>query len=217
MSRVKLRVWGDRACFTRPEMKVERVSYDVMTPSAARGILEAIYWKPEIQWVVENIQVINPIKFSSILRNEISSKISLSENRIRKMLEEDTVDEFYLDTTQDRQQRNMMYLRDVDYVISARIKIVGGEDNMGKHLDIFNRRVKRGQTFHHPYFGVREFPVNFSNETTEFDVHESLQGEKDMGWMLYDFDYSTDEPVFFRANMLDGNIDLKNEGLNGVK
>ena len=143
---IKLRVWGDYACFTRPEMKVERVSYDVMTPSAARGILEAIHWKPAISWIVDRIHVLRPIVFDNVRRNEISSKIPkpnpATAMRDRKPLY------FLVDDGSNRQQRAATLLRNVDYVIEAHFELTdraGAEDNAGKHLDIFRRRARAGQ------------------------------------------------------------------------
>ena len=142
---VRLHVWGAHACFTRPEMKVERVSYDVMTPSAARGILEAIHWKPAIRWVIDRIHVLKPIRFQSIRRNEVGHKVSaaLAERAMRAG--RSTGLQLLVD--EDRQQRAATVLRDVAYVIEAHFELTakaGPEDNPGKHLDIFNRRAARG-------------------------------------------------------------------------
>ncbi len=189
---VRLRVWGERACFTRPEMKVERVSYDVMTPSAARGILEAIHWKPAILWVIDKIQVLKPIRFESIRRNEVASRASHKKMRI-----------FVED---ERQQRAATILKNVEYIISAHFELTdkaGKEDKEKKHLDIFNRRARKGQCFHTPYFGVREFPVDFClpDEDKKFASHEEVKN-KDLGWMLHDLDFQNDmEAKFFRAKI----------------
>ena len=225
---IKLKVWGDFACFTRPEMKVERVSYDVMTPSGARGILEAIYWKPQIRWVIDRIHVLKPIQFTSIRRNEVSAKASAATaNSAMKPGKGDigTIIE------EDRQQRAALVLRDVAYVIEAHFDILdwrfekdGPElprnDNAGKHLDMFTRRARSGQYFHHPYFGCREFPVNF--ELLEGTLPESTlpvgQRDKDFGFMLHDLEFDQDQktkavksttPRFFRAKMEDGIIDVQ--------
>jgi CRISPR-associated protein Cas5d len=203
---VKLKVWGDYACFTRPEMKVERVSYDVMTPSAARGILEAVYWKPAIRWLVEKIRVLNPIRFENIRRNELSGKIMVSNVRAAMRGGNVALETIIED---QRQQRASMVLRDVAYVIEACFEFTGTEDrNEGKHLDIFNRRVRDGECFHRPYLGCREFPAHFSlPEDCLPPPHESLRGEKDLGFMLLDLDFKTDmAPRFFRARMDDGVI-----------
>ncbi len=205
---IRLRVWGDYACFTRPEMKAERVSYDVMTPSAARGILEAIHWKPAIRWVVDRIHVLNPIQFENIRRNEVESKASKRKQAIF--------------AAEERQQRASLVLKNVQYIIEAHFDMTeksGEEDSEEKHYNIFLRRARQGQCFHRPYFGTREFPVNF--ELVEDDVKikdfESVhQGEKDLGYMLWDQTFhinekgETDEviPYFFRATMINGTIEI---------
>lgn len=203
---VKLKVWGDYACFTRPEMKAERVSYDVITPSAARGILEAIYWKPAIRWVIDRVHVLNPIRFDNIRRNELSDKISVAT--IRKAMKDGAspVETFIEDK---RQQRASLILKDVCYVIEAHFEFAGDEDNnTAKHHDIFTRRAEKGQCFHRPYFGCREFPVRF--ELLDGTVPKSeLNGETDLGWMLHDIDFANDmEARFFRAKMINGVIDV---------
>lgn len=202
---IKLRVWGDYALFTRPEMKVERVSYDVMTPSAARGILEAIYWKPAIRWVIDRIHVLQPVRFENIRRNELANRVSVN----KRDMEEDKPVCRYIE--EDRQQRASMVLRDVEYVIEAHFELSGSEDvDSGKHLAIFERRVKKGQCFHRPYFGCREFPVNF--EWCDDSPHPSFSGEQDLGFMLHDLDFANDmTPHFFRAVMQDGVIDCCQE------
>lgn len=211
---IKLLIWGDRACFTRPEMKAERVSYDVITPSAVRGILEAIHWKPAIRWVVDSIQVLNPIRFESIRRNEISDKIS-ARNITSAMNRKSTEDlRFLVDDGDNRQQRATTLLRDVAYVITAHFELTdkaGADDNAGKHLDIFNRRAKRGQYFHMPCMGNREFPAYFElvENGQELKSAPELQGEKDLGWMLHDIDFANDNtPLFYRAIMRDGLIEV---------
>ena len=202
---VKLKVWGDNACFTRPEMKVERVSYDVMTPSAARGILEAIYWKPAIRWVVDAIHALNPVRFENIRRNEVKSKVSARTAGTAAKRGKGSLGIFIED---DRQQRAAMVLRDVSYVIEAHFELTGAERerNPAKHLDQFNRRARRGQCFHRPYLGCREFPAAF--ELLEDSIPASTHhGDKDLGWMLHDIDFGADmEARFFRAAMKDGVI-----------
>lgn len=204
---IRLKVWGDYACFTRPEMKVERVSYDVLTPSAARGILEAIYWKPSIRWVIDKIHVLNPIKFDNIRRNELARKIPIGN--IKKAMKDDNYS-LKIFVEDDRQQRAAMVLRDVAYIIEAHFKIIDNEDNNPpKHKETFERRAKKGQCFHMPYFGCREFPVNF--ELLEGEIpNSSLQGKVvDLGWMLHDIDFKNNmEAKFFRAQMIDGVIDI---------
>jgi CRISPR-associated protein Cas5d len=224
---IKLKVWGDYACFTRPEMKVERVSYDVMTPSGARGILEAIYWKPQIRWVIDRIHVLKPVQFTSIRRNEVASKASAAT---AKSAMKSGKGNLGILIEEDRQQRAAMVLRDVAYVIEAHFEILdprfekGGpelpmNDNAGKHLDMFNRRARGGQYFHHPYFGCREFPVNF--ELVEGPLPETelpaTERDKDFGFMLHDLVFEQDPktkavknttPKFFRAVMKDGVIEV---------
>lgn len=202
---VKLRVWGDYALFTRPEMKVERVSYDVMTPSAARGILEAIYWKPQIRWVIDRIHVLKPIRFENIRRNEMANRVSVNR---RDMEVGNPVCRYIED---DRQQRASLVLRDVDYVIEAHFGFSSDENsNEGKHLDMFKRRAEKGQCFHRPYFGCREFPVCF--EWCDTIPESSLAGERDLGFMLHDIDFDNDmTPRFFRAVMKEGVIDCLQE------
>jgi CRISPR-associated protein Cas5d len=204
---VRLHCWGEWACFTRPEMKVERVSYDVITPSAARGILEAIYWKPEIRWVIDRITVLNPIRFSSVRRNEVSEKIS--EATAAKVMKEGSGD-LSLQITEFRQQRAALLLRDVDYIIEAHFTIQSGPENAAKHLDQFNRRARTGACFTRPYLGCREFAAHFALlEDTQGapSVDSSLSGERDLGWMLHDINFGGNkEARFFRAVMVDGVI-----------
>jgi CRISPR-associated protein Cas5d len=186
-------------------MKVERVSYDVMTPSAARGILEAIYWKPAIRWVIDRIHVLKPVRFENIRRNEVANRVSINK---KDMEENRPVCRFIED---DRQQRASMVLRDVAYVIEAHFEFCSGEDrNEGKHLDIFKRRAIKGQCFHRPYFGCREFPVNF--EWCDDIPESSLSGEQDLGFMLHDIDFKNHmTPLFFRAVMKSGVIECRQE------
>lgn len=202
---IKLRVKGDYALFTRPEMKVERVSYDVMTPSAARGILEAIYWKPAVRWVVDRIHVLQPIRFENIRRNEMANRVSVN----RKDMENGNLVCRYIE--EDRQQRATMVLRHVEYVIEAHFELTGKDDaDPGKHLAMFERRAKRGQCFHRPYFGCREFPVDF--EWCEELPVSHFSGEQDFGYMLHDIDFADNmTPHFFRAVMKDGVIDCRKE------
>lgn len=203
---VKLKVWGEYACFTRPEMKVERVSYDVMTPSAARGILEAIYWKPSITWIIDRIHVLNPMRFDNIRRNELARKLAVGTVKKAMNDSRSPVETFIED---DRQQRAAMVLRDVCYVIEAHFDFNGDEDNLpAKHKDIFERRARKGKCFHQPYFGCREFPASFV--LIEGDVPNSkLSGNQDLGWMLHDIDFENNmEAKFFRAGMRAGVIDV---------
>jgi CRISPR-associated protein Cas5d len=203
---IKLKVWGDYACFTRPEMKVERVSYDVITPSAARGILEAIYWKPAIVWVIDRIHVLNPIRFDNIRRNELASKLPLGTVKLAMKNGHSPVEVFIED---DRQQRAALVLRDVAYVIEAHFEFNGNEDNnAAKHKEMFERRAAKGKCFHHPYLGCREFPAFFELIVEEIP-RSVLTDERDLGWMLHDIDFGNNmEAKFFRAVMLDGVIDV---------
>ena len=209
---VKVRVWGDYALFSRPEMKVERCSYDVITPSAARGILEAVYWHPGLRWIIDKIYVCRPIAFTNIRRNEIKNKISCG-NILNVMNGGEK--ELYLATQDEIVQRASLLLKDVEYVIEAHFEMTekaNETDNPGKFKDIVMRRLKKGECFHNPYFGTREFPVKF--ELYEGDqvmtAYENVE-EKDLGFMLYDMDYRENgeiEPMFFRAVMRYGVIDV---------
>lgn len=203
---VKLLVSGDFACFTRPEMKVERVSYDVMTPSAARGILEAIHWKPAIRWIVSAIHVLKPIRFQSIRRNEVGHKAPVAA--IRKAMNAGSIGDLALLVDEDRQQRAATVLRDVEYVIEAYFEFTGKagpEDNAGKHLDTFNRRARKGQCFHQPCLGTREFPAHFSLIERETSAPAAIDETRDLGFMLYDIDHAGDRAsLFFRARLENG-------------
>lgn len=202
---IKLHCWGELACFTRPEMKVERVSYDVITPSAARGIIEAIYWKPEIRWVIDRLRVLKPIRFTSMRRNEVGSKIPATAAATAMQAGTGALG---LYVEEARQQRAALLLRDVAYVIEAHFEIVGGEPNEAKHLDAFNRRARHGQCFTRPYLGCREFAADFAlieNDAAIPPSHSSLAGTRDLGWMLHDIAFSNDrQPRFFQAVMTDG-------------
>lgn len=208
---IRLEVWGDYALFTRPEMKVERVSYDVMTPSAARGLMEAVYWHPGMRWSVDRIHVCSPIRFTNLRRNEV--KATVSARSARTVMERGTGD-LYLCTPENIQQRASMLLRDVHYVIEAHFDMTDRAapgDNPGKFQDVIKRRVRKGQFYHQPYFGCREFPVNFKLCEQIPDCPESLKGERDLGWMLWDMDYTDPEntqPMFFRAVLRDGVLDV---------
>lgn len=206
---IKVHAWGEWACFTRPEMKVERVSYDVMTPSAARGILEAIYWKPEIRWVIHRITVLNPIRFASIRRNEVGEKIAL-KTAAGVMKSGDGNLGIEITDTDVRKQRASLLLRRVAYLLDAHLEIVSGPQNAAKHLDQFKRRARRGACFTRPYLGCREFAADFAlieDGDTLPEPDESLLGERDLGWMLHDIDFGgAKEARFFRAQMRDGII-----------
>ncbi|MBI5635154.1 MAG: type I-C CRISPR-associated protein Cas5 [Nitrospirae bacterium] len=194
---MRLKVWGDNACFTRPEMKVERVSYDVMTPSAARGVLEAIHWKPAIRWQVMQIDVLKPIKWESVRRNEVGIAMSPRSQGI------------YVDDPKIRQQRAGLFLRDVTYTIHACFELTdkaGIEDTMIKHQEMFLRRAEKGQCFHRPYLGCREFAASFELIPHDQTVPEPIADSRDLGWMLYDMDFGGGEtkPRFFRGELKKG-------------
>lgn len=210
---VRVLVWGERACFTRPEMKVERVSYDVITPSAARGILEAIHWKPAIRWHIDRIHVLKPIRFESIRRNEVGGKLSAAS--VAKAMKAGSTAGLATYVDEDRQQRAATVLRDVRYLIEAHFELTeraGPDDSVGKHLDIFNRRARKGQCFHMPCLGVREFPASFELVEGDMPLPEpdpGVEADKDLGWMLHDIDFADGmTPHFFRAHMQGGVIDV---------
>lgn len=207
-----LKICGKNACFTRPEMKVERFSYDVMTPSAARGVLEAILWKPAISWQIERIDVLKPILWESVRRNEVGSRMSPHSEGI--FIEE------------QRQQRAGLFLRDVAYTIHAHFIMTdraGVEDNITKFQEMFVRRVQKGQCFNQPFLGCREFSSHFELVPDEASLPKTIQDTRDLGWMLYDMchDSSADNgrhvhtctdgchPSFFRAQLAGGIMDLK--------
>ena len=217
---IKVEVWGDYACFTRPEMKTERVSYDVMTPSAARGILESVFWHPGLKYVIDRIHVYSPIRFTNIRRNEVKEKISANE--VKKLMETGKGKEF-LAAPECIQQRAAMVLRDVHYVIEAHFDMTeraAPSDNPGKFQDILKRRLERGQCYSMPYLGTREFPAHFRRCEVIPPCPEELRGERDLGWMLLDMDYSDPEnivPRFFRATLKDGVMDVPAWESEGVK
>jgi len=218
---VRLHVWGEYACFTRPEMKVERVSYDAMTPSAARGILEAIHWKPAICWVIDRIHVLKPIRFENLRRNELGSKIPA--NNVRKAMRGETTEGLRILIEEDRQQRAATVLRDVGYVIEAHFFLTAAarvDDTEAKHLAIFKRRAANGQCFQRPYLGTREFAADF--ELVEAAMPKSCLPcelrNRDLGWMLHDIDYAQGmAPRFFRAEMRDGAIEVPRIDATEVK
>lgn len=187
---IYLRAWGDLACFTRPEMKVERVSYPVITPSAARGLLEAILYKPQFRWRIHRIAVRRPVRFLAFRRNEVKSKAA-SRNPQPILAE------------YDRTQRNTLALRDVDYVIEASIALTSlanqprrnlpgedeppGDDNLGKYYGMARRRIENGQCFSQPCFGCREFPAHFEPaDASAMQVPAGLNADAYLGLMLYD-------------------------------
>ena len=207
-------VKGDRACFTRPEMHTERVSYDVITPSAARGVLEAVYWKPAIRWVIDEITVINPVKFDSIRRNEVKHKAV--ESKLKSAMKNGSSLP-YLNTEEDRAQRNTLYLKNVAYVVAAHFELTdnaGESDTPEKHYNIALRRLRKGQHFNQPYLGCREFPAEISLIEDGDKIPDSFYKDidsRDLGYMLYDLDFSNPNdpiPLFYRPIMENGFIDV---------
>lgn len=215
-----LEVWGPRACFTRPEFKVERVSYEVITPSAARAIFECIFWKPAIQWKVTKIEVINPIKWTTIKRNEIKTNADTIN-----------VEHILIDNGENRDQRNTLHLKDVRYRLYAKFlfipqwerkasknpnidreeqDLLRKDENPGKYMAIFERRARKGQCFTTPYFGCREFVAYWKYiENPEIDTIERNGGDKDFGFIFYDWTYESpnkNDAQFFHAIMEDGVI-----------
>ncbi len=217
----RVRIRGDYACFTRPEMKVERVSYDVITPSAARGILEAVLWKPAIRWRVTRIDVLNPVRWTSVRRNEVSEVASIANAKKAMKSGTGALGVFIEDI---RQQRAGLFLRDVDYIVHADFSLTdaaGEEDGIVKFEQMFRRRVEKGQCFHRPYLGCREFPAEVSFPAPEDgDLRPLPELTRDLGWMLLDLDYRGDaaQPRFFEARLKDGVLhvpDLEAEEVRG--
>lgn len=208
---ISLEVKGDWALFSRPEMKVERVSYDVMTPSAARGLIESLFWHPGMVWRIDRIHVCAPIRFTNLRRNEV--KATISARSVRTVMERGT-GPLYLCTSDNIQQRAAMLLQDVHYVIEAHFDMTdkaAPSDNPGKFQDIIKRRIKKGQCYHQPYLGCREFPARFRWCEKIPPCPDELKGERDLGWMLYDMDYSDPEdirPLFFRGLLRDGVMEV---------
>ncbi len=223
-SSVRVRVSGPWACFTRPEMKVERVSYPAMTPSAARGLLEAILWKPQFRWGVERIEVLRPIRFQAIRRNEVQSKIA--PRTVAKWMEDPASFEPLLadfmgsgdgDERSERTPRSTLALREVSYIVQARVMLTPlanrprqrppdadedpGPDSVAKYVSMFNRRVENGQCWQRPYLGCREFAADFESAKPG---EQPIEDSGDFGQMLYDIAYSRtrgNAPVWFRARM----------------
>jgi CRISPR-associated protein Cas5d len=204
---IKVEISGEYACFSRPELKVERVSYDVITPSAARGIIEAVCWKPAIRWVIDEIQVCNPIKFDNIRRNEVNSKASPNRS--------------YIAANDDRAQRASLVLKDVRYAVTAHFEMTDKQmerDNEGKFAEMVKRRLRKGQFYHKPCLGVREFPAEISLIEDTDNPPNAISETRSLGLMLYDIDYIKDEmgnvlefqPMYFMAEMKEGIINLRN-------
>lgn len=211
---VRLTVWGEHALFSRPEFKTERVTYDVMTPSAARGVLEAIFWHPGLHWRIDRIHVLNPIMFDTIRRNEVGKVVSATT--VRNMIQNpEKIEAIY--AAESIQQRSATVLRDVKYVIDAHFTLdqsnLSPTDSAAKFHSIFVRRAQKGQCFHHPYLGTREFPGEFRLWDSPDQPQGFEIGYRDLGYMLYDLDYSNPahpKPMFFRAELNDGVMDISN-------
>lgn len=208
---IEVCVWGKLACFTRPEMKVERVSYEVMTPSAACGILEAIFWKPEFQWQIREIRVLKPVRYFSILRNEVNNRATFALGQRQRRGEGG----FYAE--EDRSQRHTLCLRDVAYSIAADIAVRPRvQEDEAKYRDQFQRRVKRGQCHTMPYLGCREFTANFGPEVPDDEDARIQDITADLGRMLFDLDYEPDgtgrgQPRFFHAQLHRGVLRIPEE------
>lgn len=213
-----LEVAGDYACFTRPEMKVERVSYDVITPSAARAIFEAILWKPAIQWRIHKIEVLKPIRWVNIRRNEVGA--ALPAGNISKAMKGGECPSLYVE--ESRQQRAGLLLKDVAYRIYGSFELTDkaeAADNPGKFTEMFKRRARKGQCFNQPYLGCREFSCNFKLIEKTDSLTNSISESRPLGWMLYDMDYqkSTEPmPLFFNATMSNGVIHVPDKSSQEV-
>jgi len=213
-TRFCLEISGDFACFTRPEMKVERVSYDIITPSAVRAVFESILWKPAIRWQPERIEVLAPIRWTNIRRNEVGSKLSVANVKSAMQSGSGAI---ALYVEEERQQRASLLLRDVRYRVSASFSMTGragAEENTQKFAEMFARRAAKGQCINQPYLGCREFACDFRLvEPGEgaATIPEELRGNRDIGWMLYDLDFSdlaSPQPRFFHAHMNDGVVNI---------
>jgi len=206
-----LEVSGDFACFTRPEMKVERVSYDVMTPSSARAVFESILWKPAIRWHIDKIEVLKPIRWVSVRRNEVGAVISV--RNAQEAMNKGT-GSLGLHIEDERQQRAGLFLRDVAYRIHAHFELQpdAGENNTpAKFLDMFERRAEKGQCVNQPYLGCREFACDFRLIDPVQEQSNPVKETRDLGWMLYDMDYSNaadPQPRFFRATLENGILNI---------
>lgn len=202
----KVRARGPYACFTRPEFKADRVSYEVMTPSAARGLLEAVLWKPAICWRVERIHILAPIKTDAIKRNEVARKAPVGGGDPGR---------YFADDDGNRTQRNTLLLRDVDYVIEAHFVMTeraGPDDNLQKFVEMFQRRLARGQCFHTPYLGCREFAARVEPAPSTWDVPESLRETRDLGMIVHDLVFAdardAPTPLFFHAKLVNGCVEV---------
>lgn len=203
-----LEVFGDFACFTRPEMKVERVSYDVITPSAARAIFEAILWKPGIRWQIDRIEVLKPLRWTNIRRNEVKKKYSYSKT----LAQSGGLGNEGMEVEDDRVQRAALLLRDVKYRLHAHMEFTRNEDaNAGKYLGMFTRRAEKGQCINQPYLGCREFACSFRLVDPDSEPATPIKETRDLGFMLYDLDFARKggpAPLLFRAQLTNGVIDV---------
>lgn len=212
-----LEVSGNFACFTRPEMKVERVSYDVITPSAARATFEAILWKPAIRWRITKIEVLKPIRWISVRRNEVGAKLLVS-NALAAMNRGHGNLALYIE--EERQQRAGLFLRDVSYRLHAQMELLSDEAraNPTKYREIFERRADKGQCVNQPYLGCREFAARFRRIGDLGAEPDAITETRELGWMLHDLDFSNvndPQPRFFRARMDSGVIDLETAEVRG--
>ncbi len=214
-----LEVWGDWACFTRPEFKAERVSYDVITPSAIRAIFESIFWKPAIRWQPTKVEVLNPIKWINIRRNELGTTATCNAS---------TTNCVYIE--KERQQRNSVLLRDVRYRIYAKLVFIPNrnrlkeqqgdkDENPGKYQGMFERRAKKGQCFYQPYLGTRECTAHFMLTDASQATSPAISETRDLGIMQYDVDYTDGKNrkfMFFRAKMQEGIILIPDINSNDI-
>jgi len=213
MKRYCLEVTGDYACFTRPEMKVERVSYDVITPSAARAVFEAILWKPAIRWQVRRIEVLRPVRWMNLRRNEVASKISVANVQQAMTAGEGDL-ALYADDSNQRQQRAALLLRDVAYRLHADLEVLADRHDPQppqKFFSMFERRAQNGQCVNQPYLGCREFDARVRLVTAPEAEPPPIAETRDLGWMLHDLDFThpmDPQPVFFRAQMTAGVIEV---------
>ena len=207
---IQLEVWGPYALFSRPELKTERMSYDVPTPSAARGLVESVYFHPGLRWRIDRIYIMNPIRFVSVRRNEVTDKISARNVR---QAAQGGGQPLYLAAPQAIVQRSSLLLQDVHYVIEAHFNMTAKaapSDNPGKFQDIVTRRMERGQCYSMPYFGCREFTASFRRWPG--GPIPTIDESRDLGLMLYDFDYSDPQnitPTYFRARLEHGVLDVR--------
>lgn len=214
-----LEACGDYACFSRPEMKVERVSYDVITPAAARGIFEAILWKPAVRWRIRTIEVLAPIRWTSLRRNEVGGKIPL--NNVRAAMRAGR-GQLGIAIEDDRQQRAGLLLRDVCYRLHADLDMLLERDPEGtpaKYHDMFERRARRGQCFNQPYLGCREFTARFRLLDPLTEPSRPIPESLDLGWMLYDLDFTrpdNPQPRFFHARLEQGVVHVPAWGSSEV-